>query len=122
MQEEHELSLARRLFRYLASTGGHLKGSLGFGNDGDIFATYEGTAIKLFNREEDFRQELSVYQRLAEMAVVDILGHNVPQVIHWDEGLLIMEISIVKRPFLLDFASALLDWGPDFSEEVLEEW
>ena len=33
-----------------------------------------------------------------------------------------LEMSIVTRPYLLDFASAYLDWPPDFSPEVLEEW
>lgn len=56
------------------------------------------------------------------MGVHDILGHAVPELIHWDESLLAIEMSIVTRPFLLDFASAYLDWAPDFSPEVLEEW
>jgi len=28
----------------------------------------------------------------------------------------------VTRPFVLDFAGAYLDWGPEFSEEVLADW
>lgn len=31
-------------------------------------------------------------------------------------------MTIVKPPFLLDFASAFLDAPPDFSDEIFEEW
>jgi hypothetical protein len=31
-------------------------------------------------------------------------------------------MTIVRSPFLLDFADALLDEAPDFSEDVLRQW
>ena len=31
-------------------------------------------------------------------------------------------MTIVRQPFLLDFANAYLDIAPDFSAEVMEEW
>jgi hypothetical protein len=31
-------------------------------------------------------------------------------------------MSVVTRPFVLDFAGAYLDHAPDFSDEVLAEW
>ena len=31
-------------------------------------------------------------------------------------------MTIVRLPFLLDFADALLDEAPDFSEDVLRQW
>ena len=34
----------------------------------------------------------------------------------------VIEMSIVKRPFVLDFAGTFLDHAPDFSEEVMAEW
>ena len=33
-----------------------------------------------------------------------------------------IEMTIVRKPFLLDFADALLDRDPDFSEDVLRQW
>jgi len=56
------------------------------------------------------------------MEVVEVLGHNVPQLCGVDESLRVVEMLIVQPPFLLDFASAYLDYPPDFSDEVLEEW
>jgi hypothetical protein len=31
-------------------------------------------------------------------------------------------MTIVPQPFLLDFADALVDQAPDFSDDVLEQW
>jgi len=36
--------------------------------------------------------------------------------------LLIIQMTIVSKPFLLDFAGVTLDHRPDFSEEVWREW
>ena len=39
-----------------------------------------------------------------------------------DDDLWVIEMTVVTRPFVLDFAGAYLDWPPDFSEEVLADW
>jgi hypothetical protein len=39
-----------------------------------------------------------------------------------DEGFRAIEMTIVRSPFLLDFADAHLDEAPDFSEDVLRQW
>jgi hypothetical protein len=36
------------------------------------------------------------------------------------EEWLVIEMTVVARPFVLDFASAYLDWPPKFSPEALE--
>jgi hypothetical protein len=33
-----------------------------------------------------------------------------------------LEITVVKPPFVLDFASDYLDFPPEFSEEIWEDW
>ena len=40
----------------------------------------------------------------------------------FDESLLVIEMSIVRPPFLLDFAAATLDVEPDFPEGTLDDW
>lgn len=108
----HELQLAERL---------------GFGIHGIIYVA-EGkfvggkTAIKAHRETEPFRRELSVYQRLQEAHVSEILGFNVPQFIRSDDGLRVIEMTIVTRPFVLDFAGAYLDAAPDFPDAVWAEW
>lgn len=46
----------------------------------------------------------------------------VPELLRHEDELLILEMTIVAQPFVLDFAGAFLDRAPDFSEEVMAEW
>jgi len=68
-----------------------------------------------------FRQELAVYRRLAHHGVDDLCGHAVPQLLECDEELAVIEMSVVKRPYVLDFASAMLDGSSQFPEHILAE-
>jgi len=54
--------------------------------------------------------------------VSDILGFHVPQFIRADNDVLVIEMTIVTRPFVLDFAGAYLDAQPEFSPEIWAEW
>jgi hypothetical protein len=54
--------------------------------------------------------------------VEEILGFHVPKLIRFDDELLVIEMSIVARPFVLDFAGAYLDQTPEFSDEIWSEW
>jgi hypothetical protein len=109
---QHQLELAERL---------------GFGIHGIIFVAEnksEGgrTAIKAHRASEPYLRELSAYERLKQAGITEIMGFNVPQFIRADEDLRVIEMSIVTRPFVLDFAGAYLDVPPDFSDEIWAEW
>lgn len=54
--------------------------------------------------------------------ITKVLGFNVPQLLRHDDGTCIIEMSIVTRPFLLDFAGAYLEMVPEFSDDVWVEW
>ena len=54
--------------------------------------------------------------------MIKILDFDVPQFISADDTLLTIEMSIVKRPFVLDFAGAYLDAPPSFSDEIWADW
>ncbi len=109
---QHQLELAERL---------------GFGVHGIIFATDDKaksgrTAIKAHRELEPYLRERAAYERLKQAGITGILGFNVPQFIRADDDLRVIEMSIVTRPFVLDFAGAYLDAPPDFSEEIWAEW
>ena len=109
---QHQLQLAERL---------------GFGIHGIIFvaegkSTAGKTALKVHRSVEPYLREREVYERLRDAGVNEILGFNVPQLIRFDDQLLIIEMSIVARPFVLDFAGAWLDTPPDFPDETWVEW
>ena len=80
------------------------------------------TAVKFFDRPDRFRRELEVYQVLSDKEIYQIAGHNVPEMYEWDEAALAIEMTIVERPFILDFAGAkYLDEVPDFEQHVIDE-
>ncbi len=99
---------------------------LGFGVHGSVFTCVRPTstrnALKVHERLEPYRVERDVYLRLRDLGIDQIQGHNVPQLIDNDDELLVIEMSVVVRPFVLDFGGAYLDRAPDYDEEILEEW
>jgi hypothetical protein len=63
-----------------------------------------------------------VYERLKQAGVTEVLGFNIPQFIRADDDLRVIEMSIVTRPFVLDFAGAYLDAPPHFPDGIWAEW
>lgn len=99
----------------------------GFGVHGSVFACVRPTsliqnALKVHERPEPYHVERDVYLRLRDFGIDLIQGHNVPQLIDYDDELFVIEMSVVIRPFVLDFGGAYLDRAPDYDEEILEEW
>jgi hypothetical protein len=115
--------LHQRAHAYANARNIQLEHVLGAGKDGIVFSTSVRTAVKAFGRDYLFRRELACYQRFQEMEIREVLGHSVPQLRDSDSDYLIVEMSIVQPPYLLDFASTHLDIPPpDFSQEVMDEW
>lgn len=67
-------------------------------------------------------REKQAYERLKFHGISDVLGFNVPQLRAFDDNLRVIQMTIVARPFVLDFAAAYLDRRPEFSEEVWADW
>ena len=92
------------------------------GQDGFIQLTDRSTAVKFFDRADRFGRELEVYRLLRDKKIRRVAGHKVPRLIDADEALRAIEMTIVERPFLLDFAGAKLPHDvPEFEPHVLEE-
>lgn len=95
---------------------------LGPGQDGIVMQSDRRTAVKFFDQTARFHRELEVYQTLRDRGIHSVAGHNVPQLVSADGDLEALEISVVQRPFVLDFAGAKLPHEvPDFSEEIIAE-
>ena len=100
---------------------------LGYGIHGSVHVV-EGkvkgrqSAIKAHRNTEFYRRELAAYELLTRAEVTEVLGFHVPQFIRADAELEVVEMSIVTRPFVLDFAGAYVGALPDFPEEVWTEW
>lgn len=120
--------IAGRASLYAQQRGLELGPRLGDGKDGIVYSTFGSpqgpTAVKALARADLYGRELACYRRLAERGVggpVQVCGHNVPQLLGHDDELLIVEMRIVPKPYVLDFAGAYLDDPPEFPEEVMEE-
>jgi hypothetical protein len=103
---DHELTLQRMLGR---------------GNDGLVWTSSTGTAVKAFYRTEVFERERNVYVRLFETHTLQAGKFKIPELIYYDNRRLIIEMGIVSPPCVLDFGKAYVDQPPDYSPEVLAE-
>jgi hypothetical protein len=100
---------------------------LGFGIHGSVHVAEHKvkrakSAIKSHRATEFYLRERAVYERLSRAGTSDILGFHVPQLIRADDELQVIEMTIVTRPFVLDFAGAYVGAPPEFSEEIWAEW
>lgn len=99
-----------------------LEGRLGSGIHGTVWYTARGTAVKCFDSTGPYERERDAYLLLRAEAVHTILGHSVPQLLLHDDELLVLEMTIVRPPFFLDFAGAYPQGQlPDFPQETWEE-
>lgn len=104
------------------------KDMLGYGSDGNVWQSSARSAIKALNRGESYAVELECYRRLKTADVIEICGFNVPVLEGWDDELMIIEMSIVQPPYLLDFGKVYLDEPPTYlyDEQMIanatEEW
>ena len=120
--EDWREEIWERANQYAAEQGRILIGQLGYGYDGSVFATERQSAIKVLRFERLYQRERDVYLRLRSEAIIDNAGFSVPQLIHHDDRLWVVEMGIVAPPFVLDFAGAYLDRRPDYPDDVMEEW
>jgi hypothetical protein len=119
--------LIRRVRQYADRKGMVLGEGLGAGIHGSVFvAEYQTkggrSAVKGHERQPAYARERDIYLRLRELDITVIRGCNVPALIDFDDELWVIEMTVVGRPFVLDFAGANLDQEPDFSDEVLADW
>jgi hypothetical protein len=101
--------------------------SPGSGKDGIVFIVKRKdkpgeSAIKALKEAQAYQREKRVYERLREAGVGTVVRFNVPQFLGRDDELRVIEMTIVQRPFVLDFAGAYLDARPEFSAEVWADW
>lgn len=95
---------------------------LGTGQEGYVWKTDRDSAIKVFDRANNFDRELGCYEILAGLQVSEINGFTVPELIGSDASLRIVEMSIVSPPYILDFGKAYIGRPPDFSSDQMAEY
>jgi hypothetical protein len=112
-------------FRSISLIG---KDMLGYGSDGSVWTSSRRTAIKACYDSKRFALELESYLRLREAKVRHIGMFSVPGLEDFDDDLLVIEITVVQPPHLLDFGKVYLDFPPThlYDEQMManayEEW
>ena len=79
-------------------------------------------ALKVHLRRGPFELELETYLRLQDENITQVLGFNVPQLLDYDAELLVLEMTVVQQPFVLDFAEVRLDFPLEFPDDVWASW
>lgn len=90
------------------------KAKLGFGTDGSVWRTSRRTAVKGLYLEQTFSREVTAYQRLAECGLNTLHGLAIPELLGNESDLLVIEMTILRPPFLLDFGKAYVDRPPPY--------
>ncbi len=92
------------------------------GYDGVVLSTTGRTALKAFNYQQLYRQELAVYRRFLERQFFQANEFQIPQLVGHDDTLSVIEMTIVSPTFIVDFASVIkLDTPPQFDAEIMRE-
>ncbi|HET6323414.1 MAG TPA: hypothetical protein VFG04_01845 [Planctomycetaceae bacterium] len=115
---------ALRATEYATRNGLSIVKQLGSGTQGIVFSTNCDTAIKALLHTDHYLRERDVYLRLRDRKVDKIRQFWVPQLTQADDNLRVIEMEVVRPPFVLDFASAYLDQDPPYlnEPEVIATW
>lgn len=122
MKSPAELESIAKQYATLKGLQVDLQRPLGAGTDGSVWPTSRKSAIKVLEFEKNYRQELRCYQRLLTEKVFRLDGLAVPKLVDYDDSLLVVEITIVEPPYLLDFGKAYLDESPPYTNEELSRF
>jgi hypothetical protein len=82
---------------------------LGWGLDGVVWRTNRDSALKIHRSQSRYRRERDVYLRLQLHSLHRLAGFHIPVLVDYDDSCLALELQIVDRSFVLDFAEASLD-------------
>ena len=100
--------LLRRCNAFALRQGLTLGDKLGDGIQGIVFSAKSQVesgrlAIKTHKQEPDYLRERDAYLRLQSQGITTIRGCNVPELIAYDDEMWTIVMTVVDRPFILDF-------------------
>ena len=101
--------LTQQAKAYTARLDIAIENQLGCGLQGVVFLASNQAAIKVHADKSAYDREVAVYGRLAQHSVSSVRGFNVPIMRAFDDELRVIEMSVVKPPFVLDFGGAYVD-------------
>ncbi len=107
---------------YTGERGRTILKKLGNGTDGSVWQTTVSTAVKACEDFQRYSTERDCYQLFLEKGVREIKGYAIPRLIDHSDEHMVIEIDMVKEPYILDFGKAsLYGWPPHYTQEVIQE-
>lgn len=94
----------------------------GWGVDGYVWQTEADSVIKVCRRQPAYLHERDVYLRLRQRQLYQLQGFRIPRLLDFDDGLLALELSYIRPPYILDFGAAVLDHKPAGFDPYNEYW
>jgi hypothetical protein len=77
--------------------------------DGSVWVSKRDSAIKAIRNRKNYSDELEAYRRLQHAAIRELCGFAIPWLIGFDDARQVIEMSIVQKPYLLDFGKVYFD-------------
>ena len=90
---------------------------LGHGTDGSVWETSAKTALKSFYRVENYEDEIECYRRLKSQEILKINGVSVPHLEGSNDHLMVIEMTYVQPPYILDFGKVYIDRPPPYQND-----
>ena len=95
---------------------------LGWGISGFVYLSPDSrTAVKVHRGEAGFIRELEVYRILRKLGITQLHGLNVPKLRGVSINARLIQMDVVNKPYLLDFAGVLYE-PPDYPLDKMELW
>lgn len=120
--DETSLNPEQRVLRYLNGKRGIEQRRLGSGTDGEVFIVTGYTAVKVLYDEHRYLNELMAYRRLAEEGIEKIGQFVIPRLLGNHDRMHIIEMTVVRPPYLIDFGKSSVDTGQGWSNSAMAEW
>jgi hypothetical protein len=99
-----------------------IENELGSGTDGTVYGVSGPSVVKVHKDRHRFNNELKAYLRLREQNVNSVGMFHIPELRNYDPEQLIIEISTVRPPYLIDFGKSHIDHTPDYDDEAWDMW
>lgn len=75
-------------------------------------------AVKVHRYEDPYQREKAAYLRFEELGLNAVRGFRIPELLRWNDSFRAIEMTVVVRPFVVDFAETWCDEAPDLPENV----
>jgi len=93
------------------------KDRLGHGSDGSVWKSSVLSAVKALYAPKNYANELESYKRLKAAGILKLCGFFVPELVGFNDELMVIEMSIVEPPYLLDFGKVYIDHPPPYHND-----